>query len=435
MALCPKKTPFPLPQSLSLSSFLAPSKSMSTKCSNSELLNRNWMLSNPAAQIHKISLSNSPSLSYSINPNPILPPRFNQEESKGSSFYVVRDDLLHPLINGNKARKLDALIPMLQNHSINDVVTCGGCQSAHTAALAVCCAERGMRSHLLLRGEQPEIATGYNLVSLMYGNVKYVARSKYAQREEMLTEHANLVSCDGGCVIHVDDILASDSGDTSLKLDCSMHIPPQVKSEIGVRRVVIVSEGAGDAIALLGLIRFVKYLSQPHVFGKEQNINLVVDAGTGTTAIGLALGALYFGLPWKVTAIMLADTIEKYKEKERWLISDFRRIYQSEFLGQTVGEAGDSIVQWVERSHPRKFGKVLKGEIQLCRKISQETGILLDPVYTLAAWEQAILSLAEVEDSKVVMLHTGGTLGLFGLAQRYTSDFHPRDQTFDILSN
>ena len=44
-----------------------------------------------------------------------------------------------------------------------------------------------------------------------------------------------------------------------------------------------------------GLIRLVKFLSQDHVFGKEQEINFVVDAGTGTTAIGLALGALYLG--------------------------------------------------------------------------------------------------------------------------------------------
>lgn len=43
------------------------------------------------------------------------------------------------------------------------------------------------------------------------------------------------------------------------------------------------------------MMRLVKYLSQPHVFGKEQEIIFVVDAGTGTTAIGLALGALCLG--------------------------------------------------------------------------------------------------------------------------------------------
>lgn len=278
-----------------------------------------------------------------------------------------------------------------------------------------------MRSHLLLRGEQPEIPTGYNLVSLMYGSVKYVDRSVYARREEMLVEHANAVAGSGGCVLDVDNFLGSGLVRSGLNLD----VLPQVESGKCSRRVVVVSEGAGDAVALLGIMRLVKYLSQPHVFGKEQEINFVVDAGTGTTAIGLALGALCLRLPWKVTAIMLADTIEGYKEKERCLISDFRRIYQFEFLEQTVGKSSDSIVHWVERIHPRKFGKVLKGEIQMCREISRQTGILLDPIYTLAAWEQAVLSLSEIEkNNKVVMLHTGGTLGLFGIAQRYTSHFH-----------
>lgn len=46
---------------------------------------------------------------------------------------------------------------------------------------------------------------------------------------------------------------------------------------------------------LIGLMRLIRYLSQDHLFGEKQLVNIVVDAGTGTTAIGLALGALLFG--------------------------------------------------------------------------------------------------------------------------------------------
>lgn len=69
-----------------------------------------------------------------------------------------------------------------------------------------------------------------------------------------------------------------------------------------------------------------------------------------------------------------------------------------------------------------RFGNILKGEVEICQKIAQETGILVDPVYTLAAWELAT-QLGQEENAKVVMLHTGGTLGMFGLAQRYKSYF------------
>lgn len=60
-----------------------------------------------------------------------------------------------------------------------------------------------------------------------------------------------------------------------------------------------------------------------------------------------------------------------------------------------------------------------------CGRIAQQTGILVDPIYTLAAWDLATqLSLqSEDEDTKIAMLHTGGTLGMFGLAQRYKSYF------------
>lgn len=76
---------------------------------------------------------------------------------------------------------------------------------------------------------------------------------------------------------------------------------------------------------------------------------------------------------------------------------------------------------------------MLEGEIEACHRIAQLTGILVDPVYTLAAWEMATLLSDEKlkQDADVVMLHTGGTLGMFGLAQRYKSSFHSlKDDAF-----
>ncbi|KAJ8461682.1 hypothetical protein OPV22_034608 [Ensete ventricosum] len=387
----------------------------------SSLLHRQWMLPSPAAPIHSISLSKSSSYSSDLAPA-LGGPASTVEVSDfdAPSFYLIRDDLLHPLVNGNKARKLDALVPLLRRYSATDLVTCGGCQSAHAAAAAVCCAERGLRAHLLLRGEQPEVPTGYNLVSLMYGSVSYVERSAYARREEMLLKHAESVAGGEGDVLWVDDILKKNSSGLNLEESDSMPMDgrgdplSECSSETSLRRVVIVNEGACSVVGLLGLIRLVKYLSQAHIFGRDQKIVLVLDSGTGTTAIGLALGIIYLGLPWRITAVMLADSRDQYKEREKCLISNFKSIY-----GLETVEPNEGIIHWVDRLHPRRFGKVLNGEIDLCRRIAQQTGVLLDPIYTLAAWEHAVLLAdAEAENhAKVVMLHTGGTLGLFGLAQ------------------
>ncbi len=64
-------------------------------------------------------------------------------------------------------------------------------------------------------------------------------------------------------------------------------------------------------------------------------------------------------------------------------------------------------------------------------QVAKQHGILLDPIYTLAAWEAASAAAQEssqaaapVQDHKrIVMLHTGGAGGLHGLAQRFPESF------------
>ncbi|TMW82596.1 hypothetical protein EJD97_005571 [Solanum chilense] len=392
----------------------------------SRFLKRKLALRSPDTKINQITISKDDvqqggeylgNVSFLNNPQPSLGDHMTRNNRQQPSFYVVRDDLLHPLVNGNKARKLDALLPLLEDSSVTDVVTCGGCQSAHAAAVAVSCAERGLKSHLLLRGEQPSTLTGYNLISTLYGNVSYVPRSLYARREEMLLKHAHIVAGNDGLVFSLSDLEAS-----LFSHGCSEHSSHVDSLTKRSKKIAIINEGAGDAAALLGVVRLVEYLSRDHLFGKDQQLKIIIDAGTGTTAVGLGIGAVCLGLPWEVTAVMLADTIDGYRKKEESLISEFRRCFTLHLDEQMLTGLEPGLVHWVERSSPRKFGNILKGEVEICRKIAQETGILLDPVYTLAAWELAT-QLGQEECAKVVMLHTGGTLGMFGLAQRYKSYF------------
>jgi 1-aminocyclopropane-1-carboxylate deaminase/D-cysteine desulfhydrase-like pyridoxal-dependent ACC family enzyme len=72
-------------------------------------------------------------------------------------------------------------------------VTCGGLQSAHTAAIAALCAERGVRAHLLVRGERPAVPTGLHLYARMLGRVTYVGRGEYADRKAMFAAHVQRV--------------------------------------------------------------------------------------------------------------------------------------------------------------------------------------------------------------------------------------------------
>lgn len=115
------------------------------------------------------------------------------------------------------------------------------------------CSERGIKSHLLLRGEEPEILTGYNLVSRMYGDVVYVPRSVYAKREEILARHAESIVGNTGSIVRLNDIVEAShhaSGEQWF-----WQVDP-VKYPEKPRKVVIIKEGAGDVVALLGIQLF-----------------------------------------------------------------------------------------------------------------------------------------------------------------------------------
>lgn len=79
------------------------------------LLDRRWTLPKPDTKIQQIMLS-----SKKVT-HPFL--EMIEKESQEPSFYVLRDDLLHPLVNGNKSRKLDALFPLVEDHLVTDVVS------------------------------------------------------------------------------------------------------------------------------------------------------------------------------------------------------------------------------------------------------------------------------------------------------------------------
>lgn len=67
-------------------------------------------------------------------------------------------------------------------------------QSAHTAAVAAACAEKGIRAHLLIRGERPAVPTGYHLLASMFGHVTHVTRKEYSEREAMLSRHEGIIA-------------------------------------------------------------------------------------------------------------------------------------------------------------------------------------------------------------------------------------------------
>ena len=185
----------------------------------------------------------------------------------------------------------------------------------------------------------------------MYGEVTYVSRSEYANRKVMLKKYAESIA-QSGSIVWMEGLQSTDFNADCFQKDASTS--PS-------RRVAIVKEGASDGIALLGtvhlyliyfwllhwayswhfgfyrsskdvalwtfcqyfvynlqfgfvgLIRLVHYLAQPCCFGSNDELQLVVDSGTGTTAVGLAIGVILLRYLWILIFFFQCFVIFQYR--------------------------------------------------------------------------------------------------------------------------
>lgn len=85
---------------------------------------------------------------------------YNQEikmpvlKEKQVSLYVKREDLLHPLISGNKYRKLKYNLVEAEKRGHDTILTFGGAFSNHIAATACAGNKHGFRTIGIIRGEE-----------------------------------------------------------------------------------------------------------------------------------------------------------------------------------------------------------------------------------------------------------------------------------------
>lgn len=267
-------------------------------------------------------------------------------------IYIKRDDLLHPIVSGNKFRKLKYLIAEIQEKKIENLVTFGGAFSNHMVATAAAGALFNLKTHCFVRGNEIEQTFNHYLkTAALFGmSLIPVERNAYANEKEKLIEQ---------------------------------HFGNNAN-------YFFVAEGGESEAAIKGVAEIV------HELGFEPDI-IVHASATATTSRGLLLGLSELNYRTTLVPVAVLKNAEEQQQKINTWELNTNCLVQSDF---TFGG----------------YAKTTPELLHFTQNFIQRTGIFIDPVYTGKALFalQSLIGLQQITPAqKVVFLHTGGTLGIF----------------------
>jgi 1-aminocyclopropane-1-carboxylate deaminase len=272
-----------------------------------------------------------------------------------NNLFVKRDDLIDPYISGNKWRKLKYILARAKAENKTHLVTFGGAYSNHLVATAAAASRSGLTASAFVRGE--EVKNEMLLLCSLFGmKLIFVDRESYRDKQKLFEQH-----------------FANDA------------------------QAYFIDEGGASAEAIIGCAEVIGELTETydHIF---------CAAGTGTTAAGLLQGIQQQGLNTQLHIIpvlkggsFIKDEIAKYTP-----LSNHLELH----LGYHFGG----------------YAKTTPELINFIKTFTAQTGLLLDPIYT-AKMFYAIQDLQQQgaigKDEKVLAIHTGGLMGLFGMKDKF----------------
>ena len=254
----------------------------------------------------------------------------NMYQPFGVSLSVLRLDLIHPHISGNKWFKLQGYIKKALQYNKSRIVTFGGAYSNHIVATAAACAATGLAVTGIIRGEKPKVPSLTLQQAQHFGmQFHFVSREEYRA--------------------------ISRSG-TSLDFDCesTLVIP---EGGYGIEG----SLGAADILTL---------------FDMSHYSHLITTVGTGTTLSGMVAGKekgqKVLGIPVLKNVGSIESEINQLLERQ--LQNDFQLLHDFHCGG--YAKRSKELVDFMnsfysETGIPTDFvytGKLFYGVDQLIRK-------------------------------------------------------------------
>ncbi len=279
---------------------------------------------------------------------------------------IKRDDLIHPIISGNKWRKLKYNLAYVKQHqNMSGVLSFGGSYSNHIHALAYACYQQNIPCIGIIRGEQNNERNFTLTWAHHWGmTLHFVDRKTYRRRHDV-------------------DYLA------------------QLQQKYP--NYFIVPEGGSNKLAIPGVAEVIKELNQQTEFD-----TLMTPVGSGGTLAGLITGDQQSNdNKHKLLGIAVLKGAD-------YLINDV------ESLLSTLAKKHNNW-QVLTNFHYGGYAKFSPENARRIIAFNRLTGVGFEPVYS-GKMVLALLDLLEQDyfkaGERIVLLHTGGMQGLGGMVER-----------------
>lgn len=289
-------------------------------------------------------------------PSPIQPIHSEIASEKKIGLLIKRDDLIHHQISGNKWRKLKFNILYAKEKGYRKLVTFGGAYSNHLYAFAAACKNFGINGTVIIRGEKPKkISHTIEFAEKCGLELIYISREDYRKKDTQL-----------------------------------------ISSIIPDNNVSLIPEGGSNDFALMGLKEMMEEINEEYDF-------ICCPVGTGGTVSGILK---YSNPSTKVVGFPVLKGVDYLKENISKL-SGLKKL--------------DEKLIWANEYYFGGYAKVNQDLIDFTNSFYQQYQIPLDLVYT-SKMMYGVLDMIKKdmfpENSKILVIHTGGLQGNIGMRER-----------------
>ncbi|WP_411767380.1 1-aminocyclopropane-1-carboxylate deaminase/D-cysteine desulfhydrase [Winogradskyella sp. A3E31] len=279
-------------------------------------------------------------------------------------LFIKREDEIHPIVSGNKYRKLKYNLIEVKKSGLDTILTFGGAYSNHIAAVALACKKQRITSIGVIRGEELKAKIGSN-PTLKFAEecgmqFYFVSREDYRKKTEP---------------------------DFIQKLE----------NKFG--SFYLLPEGGTNELAVKGCEEILNKEDEDFDF-------ICCSVGTGGTVSGLVNASNYHQNVLGFSALkgnFLIQDIRKFANKNNWdLVTDYHFGGYAKIKDELIAFINQFKDQYNILLDPIYTGKMAYGIFDLMNKDYFPSG------------------------SKILMIHTGGLQGIEGMNKKLSSKNKPQ---------